>query len=252
MIQTILSVPGHLEAMALKARQRGAGQVAWDLEDSVPVSLKEAARALVVRHARPGDAVRVNPVGSQWFLDDVEAVAVCGQINLPKVEGSPVIDIVRGMAPETAILAVIESPAGIRRADEICAAADAVAFGRADFCAAVGQADPGCRAVLHAMGEIAMAALAAGIPAYDSPCEAFDEAEVEQESLLALSFCFAGKICIHPGQLGIVQRVFSTSDRALAEAAELAVLRGSGAQRIEGRMVAEPHYRLAEKIGGTN
>ena len=46
--RSILSVPGHIEKMHIKACQSRADVVMLDLEDSVPVGAKESARETVV------------------------------------------------------------------------------------------------------------------------------------------------------------------------------------------------------------
>ena len=46
--RSILSVPGHVEKMHHKARLSQADVIMLDLEDSVPLDAKEAAREAVV------------------------------------------------------------------------------------------------------------------------------------------------------------------------------------------------------------
>lgn len=242
MIRSILSVPGHRAEMVAKARTRGADLIAWDLEDSVPEASKASARSLVRQNATREDAVRINALSTPWGAADLRAlIDRAGQVNLPKVESVADVLAVRELEPDLRILAVIESPRGVLRAAEICQAADAVAFGRADFCAAVGQADPESL-IAHAMGQIALAAHAAGIPAYDSPCEALDGAAMLYEVSQAAAFGFTGKICIHPEQIRACAH-FAPGAAEVSKAELLAAWKGSG-----GRLVAEPHYRLAEKI----
>lgn len=243
-VRSILSVPGHQAAMVEGARDRGANRIAWDLEDSVPIAAKAEARARVASCARQVDMVRVNSLN----LEDIAAIRdVVSWINLPKVASASDIRALRHLAPKVKVLAVIESPLALIDVWPICEEADAVAFGRADFCAAAGLRDDGCPLVLHAMGQITMAALAAGIPAFDSPCEVLDFRAMLREVDRAVSFGFTGKICIHPDQIRACRR-FAPSVADQAEAREIAAWRGSGARRSGDRLLAEPHYRLAEKI----
>jgi citrate lyase beta subunit len=244
LVRSILSVPGHQAAMVEGARSRGADRIAWDLEDSVPLDRKEEARERVAVCVTRDDMVRVNA----GDLADVLAVRdLTGWINLPKVESAEAIMALQSLAPGVKVLAVIESPRAVLEADSICRAADAVAFGRADFCAAAGLLRQDAALVAHAMGQIALAALAAGIPAYDSPCETLDLGDMLGEVGRALAYGFAGKICIHPGQLAACRR-FEPSTAMRGEAREIAAWRGSGARQHHGRLLAEPHYRLAERI----
>ena len=50
--RSILSVPGHVGKMHLKASASDADVVMLDLEDSVPVDAKEEARSQVIRSLR--------------------------------------------------------------------------------------------------------------------------------------------------------------------------------------------------------
>lgn len=238
MIRSILSVPGHLEH--LRAREHGADQIAWDLEDSVPAAGKVGALRRVLELVRSGDAVRVNADNRSAEIPLLAPFDV--QINLPKVEKA--LDVLRARklgAYQVRVLAVIESPLGVRNAGEICAQADAVAFGRADFRAASGLQDEDAPLILHAMAEIAMAALAAGIPVYDSPCEVLrDHQAMEREVRRAVGLGFTGKICIHPDQLPACWHFDPPVDSRLLGR------RGTGTVELDGRVYAEPHFKLAE------
>lgn len=247
-VRSILSVPGHMAEMVARAFGRGADQVAFDLEDSVPEQCKEEARRMVARYVTRRDAVRVNGRGTRWFEADIAAVkGLAGMLNLPKVESAADIAALRELAPGIKVLAVIESPLGVRHADEICQAADAVAFGRADFCAATLLRDPESHLVYHAMGEIAMAAQAAGKPVYDSPCTCLEAGHMEREVEIARSYGYAGKICIHPDQL-VACLAFAPTPAERMAARELARLAGHGGIRRGGDFLAEPHYRLAQRM----
>ena len=95
--RSLLFVPGHKPAWAVKAVKSGADAVVLDLEDSVPAAEKEAARATVaatiaeVRGARTPDVglfVRPNALGTRLAGGDLEAVVVPGLTGLfvPKIE----------------------------------------------------------------------------------------------------------------------------------------------------------------------
>lgn len=235
MIRSILSVPGHLEHP--RAREHGADQIAWDLEDSVPAAEKVGALRRVLALARPGDAVRINLDNRSEEIPLLAPFEV--MINLPKVERA--LDVLRARKlGALRMLAVIESPLGVRNAGEICAQADAVAFGRADFRAAAGLQED-APLILHAMAEIAMAALAAGISVYDSPCEVLrDHQAMEREVRRAVGLGFTGKICIHPDQLRACRHFEPPVDPRLLGR------RGTGTVELDGRVYAEPHFKLAE------
>ena len=122
----------------------GADAVSFDLEDAVVPERKAEAREGVAAflagapQGGPQRIVRVNPVDTPWFAEDLAAVATAALsvVNLPKVEDP---DVVRGVARELErieaakglgraipILVNIETPRGVRRAVEIAPDAHAV------------------------------------------------------------------------------------------------------------------------------
>ena len=85
-----LFAPGHNERHLSKVFDAGADVVLLDLEDAVPESLKESARALVAEAAKSRPCwVRVNRPGSETCVRDLEALAgsVSG-FRVPKVESA--------------------------------------------------------------------------------------------------------------------------------------------------------------------
>ena len=93
--RSLLYVPAHVERFVEKAHERGADCIQIDLEDSVPASEKERARALVegaaarVRRGGADVVVRVNRPLSLAVRDLEAAVGpdVDG-FTLPKVESA--------------------------------------------------------------------------------------------------------------------------------------------------------------------
>src|SRR5882724_6891624 len=78
--RSILSVPGSEQRMLTKAAGLAPDIVMLDLEDAVVAQRKDEARGLVVDAIARLEwtavtvAVRINPVGSRWCLDDVSAL----------------------------------------------------------------------------------------------------------------------------------------------------------------------------------
>ena len=102
-MRSLLFVPGHRGSWVEKAVASGVDGLILDLEDSVPLDLKEAARAEVARSiARVrGNGVdvpiyvRLNPLDTGLSGDDIEAVANPGLTGfaLPKLFGPE--DVIR-------------------------------------------------------------------------------------------------------------------------------------------------------------
>jgi malyl-CoA/(S)-citramalyl-CoA lyase len=130
-----------------------------NLEDGVPASDKEAARAGLIQVGRSVDFgatqfwTRLNSLDSPWFLDDVTAaVTEIGDaldvVMIPKVEGPEDIHYVdrllaqleakAGLAEPLLVHAILETARGVANIEEICAASprmQGLSLGPADLAA---------------------------------------------------------------------------------------------------------------------
>ena len=141
--RSIISVPGHVEKMHLKAGQSSADVVMLDLEDSVPVDEKEAARSQVIRSLGSVDwggkvvTVRINSLDTPFAYRDllnvierggdrVDAVVV-PKVNTPgdvhfvdrMMDG---IEMAKGFSRRIGIEASIETAQGMENIKEIAGA----------------------------------------------------------------------------------------------------------------------------------
>jgi citrate lyase subunit beta/citryl-CoA lyase len=105
------------------------------------------------------------------------------------------------------------------------------------------------------MQRIVVAARAAGLRAVDGPVADYRDREgLRRSCLLARSLGFDGKWCIHPAQIGVVNEVFSPTEREIewakkvVGAYEEANAAGSGAASVEGQMVDAASIRMARNI----
>ena len=170
-----LTVPASDLGKLEQAPRRGADIVMLDLEDSVAVSDKAAARCNVVDALNELDwtgcsvSVRINALDSQHcYRDIVEVVEAVGRlidmIVVPKVSSAGDVHVVAtlvsqveeaiGLERQIGIAVLIETALGMVRIDEIAAACpermEAMVFGVADYAASIqspttsiGGADPG-------------------------------------------------------------------------------------------------------------
>ena len=92
--RSALFLPASNPRAIAKAREAGADLVILDLEDAVKPADKDAARAAAVEAvAEPWPclvAIRVNGIASEWFDDDVAAVAgsQADLVVLPRAESA--------------------------------------------------------------------------------------------------------------------------------------------------------------------
>lgn len=268
-----LFVPGSRPELFAKALASAADAISFDLEDAVAKDRKVEARATLASFLRTlapsakAILVRVNPVGSEHFAADMEAMACPATqlINLPMVEDASAITEAAGLLDRldakglrTGLLVNIETPRGLRKAAELAAAHPRVMglqIGYADLLEPAGIARSDQAALAHIRLQVRLAAAEAGIAAYDGAFPAVNDPEgYRAECEAARRHGFAGKSCIHPTQVAIANTAFMPSAseveraRRMLAAAEKAQAKGVGAYLVDGQMVDEPYLIRARAI----
>jgi citrate lyase subunit beta / citryl-CoA lyase len=247
-----------------------------DLEDAVADSEKTAARA-ITRAAVPtyGDqvvTVRVNGLDTGRLEDDVEAV-VCPElaaILVPKIEDLDTLRIAdealaraepaNGMERGSVkIVAIIETPAGVARCEEILSRAPdrtvTSIFGLGDFSVALGvePTEQGLE-LLYGRGRVIVATRAAGMVApVDGPYLKVEDLEgLVEDSRRSRALGFQGRVAVYPPQVEGIHAAFSdlseeeaAAQRRVVEGFEEAEARGVASIRLDGRFIDYPIYRLA-------
>lgn len=274
-LRSLLFAPGDSPRKIEKALATAADGVILDLEDSVAPAAKEAARDAVAA-LLPLDrqvVVRVNPRGTPWYLADL-AAAVPGRphaIMLPKCTGLAdlvaldhhleALEVAAGLpVGGIGVLPLVtETAASLRAMDYTGAPARllALCFGAEDLSADLGITPRGPGGypapVLAARAATLLAAAQAGVPALDTPWpDPKDEAGLAAEAATAAQDGFAGKLCIHPAQLGPVNAAFTPAPHRLAWAERVvgafAASPGAGVLSLDGAMIDQPHLKLARRI----
>jgi citrate lyase subunit beta / citryl-CoA lyase len=258
-----LFVPGNRPERFSKARNAGADAVIFDLEDAVQPAEKTLARDAVLAglDAAAPVYVRINGAQTEWFADDVAALAAhpgLAGIVLPKAEDRASIAAVRQLAhARLTVSPIIESARGYARLDEVCGAesVDRLMFGTLDF-----QLDLGMEAnddeLIAFRSGIVLASRVAGLAApVDGVSTAIDDPHsVEADARRGRRLGFGGKLCIHPKQLAAVHRAHAWSEAEYDWAKR--VLRavdesGGAAVQVDGRMVDMPVILKAQRIADT-
>lgn len=266
MIETaslFLFVPADRPERYAGAIQSGADAVIIDLEDAVAPDAKPSARTMLLEalsSAPPATVpmlVRINAVGTPWHGDDLATVSGLLQagrlagIVLPKAEAAEDIRAVRpGLAPGTAVVALIETAAGLVFADDIASAADRIAFGSIDFAADIGCAHSR-EALLFARSRLVVAARFAGkaAPIDGVTGSIRDETEIEDDARYGASLGLKGKLLIHPAQIVPARRGLAPTGAELAWSERILAGMGDGrAISIDGQMVDAPVIARARQI----
>lgn len=255
---TWLFVPGDRPDRFEKALAAKPDQVIIDLEDSVATVAKSQARNAATQWlASGGNAwVRVNGDDTQWHEDDLRAIASASGLMgvvVPKAEDPSRLTALAGRcSPDTPLIALIETARGGANLGPIaeCQAVTRLAFGAVDFSLDIGS-DEADVPLLFARSSLVVASRAAGKPSpIDSVTTDLSAEAAAQDARDARSLGFGGKLCVHPTQVGAVERAFSPTEQELAWArAVMATTSASvGATATGGRMLDRPVVERARRI----
>jgi citrate lyase subunit beta / citryl-CoA lyase len=275
--RSLLYVPVNVEKYVDKAHTRGADCIQLDLEDSVPASEKDRARAQVegaARRVRAGGAdvvVRINrPIS--MAVRDIEASvgeAVNG-LAITKVHSAShlrlldelvsELEIRRGLAiGHTRFIAMIETPAAFFRMPAIAASTNrlvAMSIGGEDLALESGM-EPTEQTLLMPKQQMILAARSAGLMplGFIASVASFGDWDVFRAMVRrSRQFGFMGASCIHPGQVPIVNQEYSPSDAEIAYATRVvnehvkAEAIGHGSFAIDGQMIDAPVVRRARRL----
>jgi citrate lyase subunit beta/citryl-CoA lyase len=264
--RSFLFVPGDRPERFDKASKSAADAFIVDLEDAVSVDSKVAARQAIKAWLSPAHPVliRVNAPGTAWFNDDAE---LCKQngiagVVLPKAESaSDIVALVSRTKSRMPVYPLIESAKGMANALEIARApfVRQLMFGTLDFCVDLSMAYDGSE-LNHFRADLAVASRVAGIarPIDGVTPSIRDEERLRSDTLNARRWGFAGKLCIHPCQIAIVNKGFTPSEGEVAWASrvlEAFKTANGGAIAVDGKMIDRPVVQLAQSIldavGGT-
>jgi citrate lyase subunit beta/citryl-CoA lyase len=258
---TYLFVPATRTERIAKAFAAGAHAVIVDLEDAIDASEKVAARAQLDAFLTASVRsvwIRTSAVTTQWFEDDLvlikkHAKKLAG-VMLAKTESPFEVDAVDiGNGDDMAVIALVESAAGMLALERICAHPRVIriAFGSADL-----SRDLGCEdawdTLQFARSQVVLHSAAAHLLSpMDGVTFALDQPDVVQrDAALAARHGFGAKLCIHPSQLQPTLQGFAPTVQQLQWAQKIldAAASGSGAQRLQGQMVDRPVIERARQI----
>src|SRR4051794_3870636 len=283
------AVPGSNERFIAKAVSLEADEVFLDLEDAVAPGEKDGARERVIGALQSLDfgsktvVVRVNGTDTPHYYKDLIAVVEqagsrLDAIMLPKVRTPgdvemtdkllTQIELANELEPgRIGIEAQIEDATGLLACEAIARASarmETLIFGPGDYSAAVGipittigAAVPGYPGdhLNYVYSRLVVAARAAGIQAIDGPyARVGDDEGLRERSALARALGMDGKWTIHPGQIALVNEVFSPARdqweraEAMLSAYDAAHRDGHGAAVFEGEMIDEANRKMAERI----
>lgn len=260
------SRPGHLARAAFFETDC----IVYDLEDSVSMVEKDAARFLIyntVRYHRPKDKhvqIRINGSDTIYFEEDLQAAvrARPDALRVPKIESarevrelSEAISAIEAKAGLEVggirLWCVLESYSGVLNAREIAGSdsrVEALILGAEDFTTSMGakRIKDGLE-LFYARNMMLMACREANIYAIDALFSDIDDLEgLRKDTLLGKNLGFDGKTVIHPCQIDIANSAYSPDEGEVAyaqrviEALREGRRQGKGVVSLEGKMLDKP------------
>lgn len=276
--RSLLYVSGGSPANIAQAPFYGADCLIYDLEDSVPVAEKDAARLLIFNtllKKRPKETeiiVRVNALSTPFGQEDLEAIvrAQPDVIRFPKIETPEDVrradEAVRAVEEKagitvgsTRIIAGMETHTGVLNAREIASASPrtvAISLGGEDFTASMKTTrTAGGLELFYARNAVLLAARSAGVQAIDTVFADLNDDEGFLEDVrLIHRLGFDGKYLIHPRQVEAVNEIFTPTEKELEKALRLfgaireARERNLGVAVLDGCMVDQPVVERARRV----
>lgn len=280
-MRSLLFVPGDSERKLAKGLDCGADVLIVDLEDSVALDNKQAARSLTAEFAGSlSDGlpiyIRVNDLGSGLTDDDLAAVmkAAPAGVMLPKSNGVDdvarlgvrlrVLEAENGLPDgSTSIIPIItETPLGVLNAASYARGDPRLAgltWGAEDLSAEIGAAGTRDETGRYtdpfrvARASTIFAAAAAEVAAIDTVFPDFrDELAFRRDCIEGVRDGFVARLAIHPAQVPVINEVFSPSAEAIADAQAVvdafAAAGNPGVVAIDGKMYDRPHLKRAERL----
>jgi citrate lyase subunit beta/citryl-CoA lyase len=276
-MRSFLFVPADSEKKLAKAASCGADALVLDLEDSVALSAKDAARNAAAAYLKTADRsgpkliLRINALDTPFWEKDLEAVipARPDLIVVPKtLSGGGVTKVGdridrMGGADEIGIGCVAtETAASLFTLGTYAGSHKRLSFltwGAEDLSAALGARNNKDENGLYtgpyqlARTLTLLGAVAAGVQPVDGVWTDFrDEKGLEAEARAAARDGFTGKMAIHPAQVAIINEVFTPSEADLAHArAVVAAFEQAGdvgVVALDGVMLDIPHLKQARAL----
>jgi len=264
--RSVLYIPGSKPRALDKARSLPVDAIIFDLEDAVTADEKVGARDTLKQAIAEGGygnrvkIVRINGFDSQWGRDDAAAVAEMDvdAVLLPKVGGAADLDALAEITGDLPIWAMMETPQGMLRAEEIAAhpKMQGMVMGTNDLAKELQVRFRADRLpLMTSLGMCLIAAKAHGIIIVDGVYNAFKDAEgLEVECTQGRDMGFDGKTLIHPAQVDVANTAFAPSEaeidlaRRQIAAFEETEAAGQGVAVVDGKIVENLHVATAREI----
>jgi len=275
--RSLLYIPGNNPGMIQNCAIYGSDGVLLDLEDSISITEKDAARKLVKYALRNLDfgtverVVRINGRDTSFFEKDLEEIipACPDAVRIPKIDSPDDVraadEIITRLEEENGmergsvrIHAMLETARAIVNASAIASSSPRIlglTIGGQDLAADLGiKITREGLEMLYARSAVVLAAKAAGLLAFDTVYTDIDDLDgLREQAAMSVALGFSGKAAIHPSQIAVIHEAFRPDEKDVRKAERIvrgareAEERGLGVVAVDGRMVDAPVVAQAQR-----
>lgn len=257
--RSYLFAPGHKPMLFAKAVASGADLPILDLEDAVPASVKDEARAAIAGWLDGGApvAIRINALSTTWARADLQACRHrhVAAVIVPKVEDAETVRAIAAvLGDDVPVLPMIESAQGLHHALAIASVpgVQRLLFGSLDFQVDLGIPDDDL-GLQYFRSQLVFVSRVAGIGSpVDGVTRRFDDpALVQADAARAKAHGFGAKLCIHPKQIVWVNSAFSPTAEEIAwarQVVEADTAAAGGVTTVGDGMIDRPVMLRAKAI----
>ncbi|KAB8122027.1 MAG: citrate lyase subunit beta / citryl-CoA lyase [Candidatus Phytoplasma cynodontis] len=279
--KTMLFVPGNKPSLFKDVISYEMDTVMFDLEDSISIEEKDAARELTKNMINFFNynkynievCVRINHFDTPFYQNDLKEIVGLSKTNLirlPKIETKEeiqkVIEDIEKIEKKTnkkdqiKIFCALESAKGILNAFQIANSSPritGIALGGIDYLLDLNASKTNeGNELLFARHMIVHAARSAKIDAFDCIYNNINDNEgLRKEAEFVKKLGFSGKSAIHPNQLEIINEIFKPSQEEIEESLKILTIYSehiknnkNGVFSINGKMIDKPVLQNAENI----
>ncbi len=258
-----LYVPGNNIKMLYKANTLQADSFIFDLEDSVPLELKNETRNIIKRILDSLNweekelCVRINSLDTVEGYRDVISVSEMERIDCIVVPKAAVGISKIYAATGKPLIPLIETGHGVLRVEDIAREEGvcAVSWASGDLALSLkGDLKSYDRSDYVAM-KVITTARTYGVEPIDKVFFDLNDSDIFiSECEHAKNLGFSGKQVIHPNQVKVANKIFSPSEDEIAWAQKIisalaeATKAGRGAVKVDGQLVDKVHLEMAKRI----
>lgn len=214
-----------------KALATPADAITIDLEDSIPIKLKDVARRETLELLRdnpdPGKPVfvKTNPLSTPYGAADLEMLSECGiaGFRIPKVDSveevAQIDRILDAAGFSGCVQLMIETAQGVLAMEGIASRGKRTSLlivGMQDLCNHLGCAR---EHVAFALTQAVVCSRAAGLlPPVLSVVTSQDPRVLTEETLRGKERGCWGRLCVHPSQVDTINEIFTPTEREVEKA----------------------------------